>query len=103
MHALVDVVDNTLLVCSHLRSVLGYLADARGGVLADVQVRVPEALEDVGEDLGLHHHLSQVHGVLRDLPQAAAYLAFGVSKRRPWRGEIKKVGFVCGGGKRSGR
>lgn len=54
---------------------LGYFANARGGILANVQVRVPEALEDVGENLGLHHHLCQIHRVLRDLSQAAAYLS----------------------------
>lgn len=53
---------------------LGDLADAGGGVLAHIQVGIPEALEDVGEDLGLDDHLCEIYGVLRDLPQAAAHL-----------------------------
>lgn len=53
---------------TNLGSVFGDLADARRSVLANIQVGVPEALEDVGEHLGLHHDLGQIHGVLRDLP-----------------------------------
>lgn len=58
----------------YLGGVLGDLADAGGSVLAHVQVRVPEALEYVGEDLGLDDHLCEIYGMLRDLPQAAAHL-----------------------------
>lgn len=33
-----------------------------------------EAVEEVGEDLGLHHHLSQVDRVLGDLGQRGRHL-----------------------------
>lgn len=52
----------------------GDLADACRSVLAHIQVGVPEALENVGEHLGLHHDLGQIHRVLRNLSKAAAYL-----------------------------
>lgn len=53
---------------------LGDLANTGGGVLAHVQVGVSEALENIGEYLGLHHDLGEVHRVLGDLSQAAAHL-----------------------------
>lgn len=89
------MVDKPSIVRSHLGSVLGYLADASGGILANVQIRVPEALEDVGEDLGLHHHLGKIHGVLRDLAQAAAYLSFGGFKSRAYAARQKKNVGLC--------
>ena len=36
-----------------------------------------EAGEDLGEDLGAHHHLGQVHAVLGDLAEGAANLKRG--------------------------
>lgn len=59
----------------YLRRVLGNLSDASSGVFTHVQIRVPEALQNVGEHLGFNHYLRQVNRVLRDLPQAAAYLS----------------------------
>ena len=45
----------------YLGCVLGHLPDTRGGVLADVRVRVPQTRQDLGEDLRLHHHLPNGH------------------------------------------
>ena len=58
----------------YLSSVLSNFADAGGGILADDHIGVGEADKDLGEDLGLNHHLSKVHVVLRDLAQAPSHL-----------------------------
>lgn len=58
----------------HLGRVLSNLADASCGVLAHIEVRVSQALENIREHLGLYHNFSEVHGVLGNLSQAAANL-----------------------------
>ena len=59
----------------HLRSVFGDLPDECGHVLLDVLVGILETREHGREDLGLHHHLRQVHRVLGDLGQRGEHLA----------------------------
>ena len=55
---------------SELRCVLGHLAYASGGVLADVNIHVFEQVKDLREDLRFNHDFRQVHTVLRDLGEA---------------------------------
>ena len=58
-----------------LGGVLGNLPDAGGRILANKGVIVLEAVENVGEDLGLNDNLCKVDRVLGDLGKASANLA----------------------------
>jgi len=74
--------------------VLSHLADAGGGVLSHVRVGVLEAGEDGREDLGLDHHLGQVHAVLGDLAEARAHLSLelGIGRLDEWGQVCHSVG-----------
>jgi hypothetical protein len=59
-------VDNQL---SQLSSLLCDLTDASGGVLANLNIEILEAVEDAREDLSLNDDLSKVDGVLGNLSE----------------------------------
>ena len=59
----------------HLWCVFGDFAYKCGDIFLDIFVRILEAGEHCWEDLGLNHHLGQVHRVLGDLTECAEYLS----------------------------
>jgi len=73
-------VDNEL---SELSSLLCNLTDASGGILADLNVDVLEAVKDTGEDLSFNDNFSEINGVLSDLGEALAdvTLELGIGMR----------------------
>jgi hypothetical protein len=52
---------------SQLSCLLGYLSDAGGSILSDLDVHIFEAVENSWEDLSLNDYLSKVNCVLGNL------------------------------------
>ena len=59
----------------HLWCVFGDFTYESGDIFLDIFIRILEAGEHCWEDLGLNHHLGQVHRVLGDLTECAEYLS----------------------------
>lgn len=59
---------------SELSGLLGDFSDAGGGILADLDIKILQAVKDAGEDLSLNDNLSKIDGVLSNLSKAGANL-----------------------------
>lgn len=66
---------------NYLGRVFDHLSHQNGDVIFHAFVRIPEAHDGRGEDVGLDHHLRQAHRVFADLTESGEYLPLCGDKR----------------------
>ncbi len=76
----------------------GNLTNQSSGIFANKSIRIPKAIESVGEDFSLDHRFSEIDSMLCNLREGRANLSseFGIGTGEEGSNESNRVGINDG-------